>query len=121
MIVLSVVLSLSIAGTIFLVVRQWKQFKVSKAETRTEREQDIGLQNEGETAVNNSAESEEMPSYELLSLKATEGQSTTEHRYQQAQRKKSPEYQNVMEGHCNVYEEVRYGRQTVNKIPNSYY
>ena len=111
-IVLSVVLSLSIAGTIFFVLRQWKHFKVSKAETRTEQEQerDNELQDEGVTAIRNS-EGNEMSSFELHSLKDTEGQSTTEHRYQQVQRKKSPDYQNLMEGHCNVYEEVGYGTQ----------
>lgn len=105
MIVLGIVLSLTITGTSFLFLRRWRCLQVVNSKTRTEQQQDVGLPDGGPNAINKSEQTEQTSYFELRSIRARQGQSTTERHYQQVHRTtNSSVYDDViMEG---VYEEV---------------
>ena len=105
-IVLGIVLFLTIAGTSFLIFRRWRCLQVNNSKTRTEQQHDIALPDGEPNAVNSSEETEQTSYFELRSVGATQGQSTTEHHYQQLQLStKSPVYDDVII-RKGVYEEV---------------
>ena len=106
--VLGIVLSLTIAGTSFLVLRRWRCLQLNHIKGRTEQQQDIGLPDGEPNAINNYEETEQTSYFELRLVGAKQEQSTTEHHYKQLQlTKKSPVYDNVMEKNRDgAYEEV---------------
>ena len=112
MIVLGIVLSLTIAGTSFLILRRWRCLQVNNSKTRAEQQHDIALHDGEPNAVNSSEETEQTSYFELRPVGATQGQRTTEHHYRQLQLSTKSVYDDVMirEG---VYEEVGQPANTV--------